>query len=267
MEKVCQLVETALEQVAWAHHQGMIPRALSHHSSADSVKRCSHDGDYDDQGNWLGSVTMLILLFPETYYPKYDARWVCPGLITYLNGAGDRREPLMYISKSHQVSGKGVNNYRTNLLEGLLTELGEYVSALQDLWNAVLAHYLDRRSQRQSQPQRLDDRLLIGVDCQVTFIMDFFSNRNVTTSCLLSSQPSPCDVAMRLCKEHDLDVSHYFEHLRSFAGQLQKMPDMRLPASYSELMKVVACTKNKARNMWYAIEQVPEMMRVPSGNF
>ena len=99
MEKVCQLVETALEQVAWAHHQGMIPRALSHHSSAESVKHCSHDGDYDDRGNWLGSVTMLILLFPETYYPKYDTLLVCPGLITYLNGAGDRREPLMYISQ------------------------------------------------------------------------------------------------------------------------------------------------------------------------
>ena len=106
MEKVCQLVETALEQVAWPHRQGMIPRALSHHTSADSVKQCSHHGDYDDRGNWLGSVTMLILLFPETYHPKYDTRWVSPGLITYLNGAGDRREPLMYTSQSRQVSGK-----------------------------------------------------------------------------------------------------------------------------------------------------------------
>ena len=253
MEKVCQLVETALEQVAWAHHQGMIPRALSHHSSAESVKHCSHDGDYDDRGNWLGSVTMLILLFPETYYPKYDTLWVCPGLITYLNGAGDRREPLMYISQSRQVSGKGVDNYRTNLLEGLLSELGEYVSALQDLWNAVQAHYLDRQSQ------------LIAVTTQ-TFIKDFFSERNATTGCLLSSQPGPCDVAMRLCKKHDLDTSHYFEHVRSFAAQLQKMPDMRLPASYAELMQVVACTKNKAKNMWNAIEEVPEMMGVPSGN-
>ena len=196
---------------------------------------------------------MLILLFPETYYPKYDRRWVCPGLITYLNGAGDRREPLMYTSQSRQVSGKGVNNYRTNLLEGLLTALGEYVSALQILWNAVQAHYLDRQSQ------------LIAAS-EKTFIEDFFSERNVTTSCLLSSQPSPCDVAMRLCKKHDLDTSHYFEHVRSFAAQLQKMPDMRRPSSYAELMQVVACTKNKARNMWNAIEEVPEMMGVPSGN-
>ena len=232
MEKVCQLVETALEQVAWAHHQGMIPRALSHHSSAESVKHCSHDGDYDDRGNWLGSVTMLILLFPEMYYPEYDALLVCPGLITYLNGAGDRREPLMYISQSRQVSGKGVDNYRTNLLEGLLSELGEYVSALQDLWNAVQAHYLDRQSQ------------LIAVTTQ-TFIEDFFSEGNVTTGCLLSSQPGPCDVAMRLCKKHGLDTSHYFEHVRSFAVQVQKMPDMQLPASYDELMQVVACTKKK----------------------
>ena len=253
MEKVCQLVETALEQVAWAHHQGMIPRALSHHVSADSVKQCSHHGDYDDRGNWLGSVTMLILLFPETYYPKYDARWVCPGLITYLDGAGDRREHLLYTSQSRQVSGKGVNNYRTNLLEGLLTELGGYVSALQILWNAVQAHYLDRHSQ------------LIAVS-EKTFIEDFFSERNVTTSCLLSSQPSPCDVAMRLCKKHDLDTSHYFEHVRSFATQLQKMPDMRRPSSYAEIMQVVDCTKNKAKDMWNAIEEVPEMMGVPSGN-
>ena len=54
--------------------------------------------------------------------------------------------------------------------------------------------------------------------------------------------------------------------MRSFAEQLQKMPDMRLPASYTEIMQVVACTKNKAKKMWNAIEEVPEMMRVPSGN-
>ena len=206
---------------------------------------------------------MLILLFPETYYPKYDALLVCPGLMTYLNGAGDREEHLVYISQSRQVSGKGVNNYRTNLLEGLLTELGEYVSALQDLWNAVQAHYCDRQS------QRLDDRLLNGVDCldcQVRFIMDFFSEQNVTTSCLLSSQPSPCDVAMRLCTEHELDPYYYFEHVRRFAEQLQKMPDMRLPASYFELEQMVACTKKNAKKMWFAIEKVPKMMRAPSGN-
>ena len=193
---------------------------------------------------------MLILLFPETYYPKYDRRWVCPGLITYLNGAGDRRDPLLYTSQSRQHSGKGVNNYRTNLLEGLLTELGEYVSALQILWNAVQAHYLDRHSQ------------LIAVS-EKTFIEDFFSERNVTTSCLLSSQPSPCAVAMILCKKHNLDTSHYFEHVRSFATQLQKMPDMQRPSSYAEIMQVVKCTFKKARNMWYAIEEVPEMMGVP----
>ena len=68
---------------------------------------------------------------------------------------------------------------------------------------------------------------------------------------------------MRLCKKHDLDTSHYFEHVRSFAAQLQKMPDMRRPSSYTEIMQVVNCTKNKAKNMWYAILEVPEMMGVP----
>ena len=48
--------------------------------------------------------------------------------------------------------------------------------------------------------------------------------------------------------------------------QVQKMPDMQLPASYDELMQVVACTKKKAKNMWNAIEEVPQMMGVPSGN-
>ena len=71
---------------------------------------------------------------------------------------------------------------------------------------------------------------------------------------------------MRLCKKHGLDTSHYFEHVRSFAVQVQKMPDMRLPTSYAELMQAVACTKNKAKNMWDAIREVPQMMGVPSGN-
>ena len=67
MATIPELVEMALEELAKADRDGLIPNEIKFHQSADAVKPWSHIGDYDDHGNFCGSLTMFLLLFASEY--------------------------------------------------------------------------------------------------------------------------------------------------------------------------------------------------------
>ena len=117
MATIQDLAEMALEELAKADRDGLIPNQIKFHRSGDAVKPWSHMGDYDDHGNFCGSLTMFLLLFPSEYGLIEEGNFK---LLDCLNGCGDREEPLRFEGKIYQKSGKGQNNYRTNLLEALL---------------------------------------------------------------------------------------------------------------------------------------------------
>ena len=117
MATIPELVEMALEEIGQADRDGAIPNSIKFHQSADAMKPWSHVGDYDDHGNFTGSLTMYMLLFASEYGLIEQGNFE---FLKLLNGCGDREEPLRFEGKLHQKSGKGPNNYRTNLLEALL---------------------------------------------------------------------------------------------------------------------------------------------------
>ena len=140
------LVSLALEEFARNVGEGRIPRALTHHPSADSVKPLAHE-EYDDRGNWTGSVVMLLLLFPDTYVPdKFQTHINVPPAMLWLNGAGDREPVLRNVGMPKQPSGKKQDNYRTNLLEAIIGNLDkdypgcDYARHLKALWTHVSVH-------------------------------------------------------------------------------------------------------------------------------
>ena len=142
------LLEWTLQELADNVGTGRIPLQLTHHSSADSVKSLAME-DLCDHGNWTGSVVMLLLLFPETYVPSEQFRLMntLPAIL-WLDGAGDRESVLRNVGMDWQISGKGQNNYRTNLLEALIGHLDKnypgcnYARYLKALWHHVSIHWL-----------------------------------------------------------------------------------------------------------------------------
>ena len=63
---VKDLCYTALEQLELCYSQGRIPHSITHHTSEESIKPLAH-GDYEDHGNWSGSMVMLMMLFPDKH--------------------------------------------------------------------------------------------------------------------------------------------------------------------------------------------------------
>ena len=114
MATIPDLVEMALEELAKADRDGSIPNEIKFHQSADAVKPWALIGDYDDHGNFCGSLTMFLVLFPSEYGLIEHGSFK---LLDLLHGCGDREAPLRFEAKIHQKSGSGQNNYRTNLLD------------------------------------------------------------------------------------------------------------------------------------------------------
>ena len=121
MATIEDLVRMSLEELAKADGDGLIPTEIKSHKSVDAVKPWSHLGDDFDQGNFAGSIVMMLLLFPEEYglgeeLAESDTRKKRGNfkLLKCLNGNGDREEPLRREGKMYQKSGKGQNNYRTH---------------------------------------------------------------------------------------------------------------------------------------------------------
>ena len=123
-------IARAAEEVWNYHHRIGFPHDLTHHCSMDSVKPLSHTGNYDDKGNWCGSILMMSLLF-------HSEALGCESLLPLLNQNGDREPTLKEWGAEYQKSGQGVDNYRTNLLEAMMGYMGREGRSLQTAWRMI----------------------------------------------------------------------------------------------------------------------------------
>ena len=130
------LVRDSLRELRQAYDGSRISCQISNHAGAEAIKAVVQDGEhrYDDYGNFAGSLVMLMLLFPEEFLPADEVRI---SLLPVVNGQGDRADVLRNEGPMEQTSGTGQNNYRTNLLESLLGQLGDEARHTQMLWEHV----------------------------------------------------------------------------------------------------------------------------------
>ena len=125
--------DQSAEEIRVFHHLHGFPRHLTHHTGRDVPRVMSLDPtlhDYNDQGNWTGSVLMYALLF------EYD-------LINIFDQTGERASVYSYWGSEFQKSGKGPDNDRTNLLEAILGCMGiQHGAKTQFAWNLVRRYAL-----------------------------------------------------------------------------------------------------------------------------
>ena len=240
---IAEIRKRALRQLSTSFHEGKVPHEITHHTSADSIKpyaQWSND-NYDDYGNWSGSVTVLMLLFPkdyglEYYPPDFD-------LMKNLDGAGDRRDVLRTLGKEKQCSGKGQDNYRTNLMEALIRLLRDEVSYLQLLWQQVDLAICDMRSR-------------LGNDT----IMEFSQPKVIRW--LLSEQLSDNEkfakhLAQQATIHADIDLWSYFDYCKKIINYHQD--PYNTPLMYHwEMIRVTGCSVSSARKLWKTIEFIQQ---------
>ena len=143
---------SAGEEVYVFHMNRGLPHSLTHHQSQHDVKHLTHEGDYDDKGNYAGSIVMMALLFA-------DEALGCRSILPLLDGHGGRAAVLQEWGQEHQRSGVGQDNYRTNLLEALLQCMGRDGRNLQRAWRMMRKYSVlhANLSRRQLLAQALQD--------------------------------------------------------------------------------------------------------------
>ncbi len=82
----------AAEEIFQYHDSVGFPTNLTHHTSGNVPRMLSHFGNYDDQGNWTGSVVMYALLFEHEAFGGPGAR----SLLEVFDQEGDRAEVYKY---------------------------------------------------------------------------------------------------------------------------------------------------------------------------
>ena len=235
-----ELCYMTLEQLKECYEQGLFPNALTHHPGAESVKELAH-GDYDDYGNWTGSMLMLMLLFPEDHglmeYPKGFR------LLRCMNGAGDREDVLRNPGGKCQRSGKGQNNYRTNLLEAIIDVTKQQGEKLQLLWQHV-----DLRA------AEIHAELGNGIwyEEQSKVIEEILAD---TKDVVLDFEKQ---VMGKITHEVDLSMFDYYVHLKRLLRHLEAGDP--LPEYNSEIKQITKCTTNKAKNIWPCIDIIKEAL-------
>ena len=91
MASLRDLVQMSMEELWQAHDRKQIPSQISNCPSQTAAKALSHEGFYQDYGNYAGSVVMFMLLFPGDFLDPNDASL---SVLPLFNGAGDREEVL-----------------------------------------------------------------------------------------------------------------------------------------------------------------------------
>ena len=98
-------------------------------------------GEYGEYGNYSGSMAMYMILFPDGFL--LPAEMSAFSFISWLDNTGALAEVLRNAGQATQRSGRGQNNYRTNLLEAILSELGEHARYTQMLWRHITLFAID----------------------------------------------------------------------------------------------------------------------------
>ena len=161
---------------------------------------------YDFLNNWTGSCLIMIMMRPDTYLPETCYQPIQPFIDPRAHNLCDA---LLNWGTQHQRSGQGPNNLPTNILEGILCNLGEKDSVkLRQAWRNTLVQAL-----------RLDEYQLRTIT-QNEFITHMIADDNP----VYDSFEEQC--AMNLCvmckndpKDFWLHFKEAIEVLYSYAGE------------------------------------------------
>ena len=233
MATIQDLAEMALEELAKADRDGLIPNQIKFHRSGDAVKPWSHMGDYDDHGNFCGSLTMFLLLFPSEYGLIEEGNFK---LLDCLNGCGDREEPLRFEGKIYQKSGKGQNNYRTNLLEALLAYIvvpDGMKKYLGLLWLHVLVSVIEISDAEPSCWEWSQERW-------IKYMLAAKSDQQVTAD-------ENKVFAVKTCTHLQLDLFHYYPLVLKLVDASQIGTPLHC---YADIRMVCGCSLNSAKQLW-----------------
>lgn len=238
MPTIAELCQKALEELANCG----IPDPIKNHRSMEAARFLSHSGvyNYEDHGNYTGSLVMLLLFHCDV---PVSGRFGTFRLLEKLNGHGDRAEDMIRPGQPIQHSGKGPNNYRTNLLEALLGHLGDRVPTLQQLWEQVHGwvwqQYLEHEKWWPS------DQL-----CCIQKILD--DDTDVTTDVTKH-------LIRQICRKQDLLFSDYYLMLKKLVEHLREN-DRELYYSYQNIQLITGCGNSASRKLWHCIAIIKEAL-------
>ncbi len=231
MATIKELMGMALDELKRAVDLSLISVAIRNHTSDKSVKPLSHK-DYDDYDNFSGSLVMLMLLFPNEFLPPQEQ--VLFSLLPHVNGAGDRAAVLRYEGMPHQKSGKGQNNYRTNLLEAIIGDIGRNSARYtQLLWMHVKLFCLEDGESWHLPQGAFVGRMLRG--------------RITSYEIKL--------LAFNTCKSVDLNLDHYYHFVWKLAEHVAEGHGDTWQ-DYWTIQNVTGCCKNSAKSLWPAKEEL-----------
>ena len=218
-----------LDELEAAFNEGRVSHNLRNHRSAEAAKILVHRSEeYEDQGNYYGSVLMYALLFPAKFQIQHRF-----SLLDALNGAGDRKEVLEHVGMVSQKSGKAQHNYRVNLLEALLGELGLYAKHTQKLW--ILLHC----------------RALL-------FPMDWYTPFLELTHLMIHCDWAASDmedafITAECCAAHGLNLDAYFVNVVNIQRYVRAGGIIE---DYWKLQKIACCSAPAARKLWAIMENL-----------
>ena len=226
------LVESSLREIRQAYVGKKISCRISNHAGAAAIKEVVQDGKqrYVDYGNFAGSLVMLMLLFPKTYQLAGEGSSILPAV----DEKGTRAEVLRYEGLKDQESGKGQNNYRTNLLEALLDNLYGEAQDTQELWKLV-AIWTEEYEESWDM-------------AQADFI-DWLVSAKGDVVCSEAQL-----LAFDTCREFGLEPSAYYKYLKKIVIYFQN--NGAKLRNYAEIRKVSDCSTQNAKQMWDAIQCV-----------
>ena len=232
MATLRDLAQRSLRELRQAYVGKKISCQISNHAGAEAIKAVVQDGQqrYDDYGNFAGSLVMLMLLYPKTFQLAEDGN----SLLPVVDGKGTRAEVLRNEGLKDQESGKGQNNYRTNLLEALLDNLYGEAQDTQKLWKLVA---IWTQEYEESWDMAQGD------------FIDWLVSEKGDVVCSEAQL-----LAFDTCREFGLEPSAYYKYLKKIVIYFQN--NGAKLRNYAEIRKVSECSTQNAKQMWDAIQCV-----------
>ena len=234
-----EALEQAEEEI-WKYHKTIgFPATLTHHTSGDVTREMSlapglHE--YDDMGNWSGSVLMYFMMFKSSE----DAD---DSILRIFDQTGCRAEVYRHWGPENQRSGKGQDNDRTNLLESILAHMGpQHGRRLQRAWKWV-------RIYAKRHPKLTREKILAMAKTDPS--RDIYTDEDDIVEYIL----------------HEFDMGWDVESCDAFKRIVPFLLRARAPPSYCEICYITGCSmKNSTRKnlFWIASNKFLEMLQPPS---
>ena len=228
------------EEEIWNFHKTIgFPAALTHHASRELPRAMSlalgmHD--YDDMGNWSGSVLMYFMMFK-------CGEEVDDSILRIFDQTGCRADVYRHWGPEIQRSGKGQDNDRTNLLEAILAHMGpEQGRRLQRAWKWV-------RIYAKRHPGLTREKLLAMAKTDPS--TDIYTDVDDIVEYIL----------------HEFDMGWDVDSCDAFKRIVPFLLRARAPPSYFEICYITGCSmKNstKTKLFWIASSKFLEMLQPPS---